>query len=411
VDEQRAVISLTGINEREAQTGLDWLVGHCSAFVRASLRKRFPLDAELVNDLCQETFIKLWVSRKTITWQGTGAFYSLLQRAAWHCYVDYWRKYRKYEEATETPEVYLPQGEESREIEQCLAALAEAGRLHWLNHQANLHWLGLDPALSPEMHNRRLLAAQYFYLDGASPDEILRLLPPASPGESAFTRQRLEEWLSSPDVLRYLAYTELYYSNERLTAHLLGLDAFAEPFEEKALSNKLDALMKTAVRALHDSAQTAGTSSLNEGNSRKIKDVPPPPGWEWREVALLFWRIRYALPENIISRHCGFDLSDEELQKLSGKCAARFPFSERMQTLLAALEPAANRHEIFDSPGLWQRLTFQYGVRDGLGHKDILERTQPAAQFTDFEMNTMRLHGWLSNRRLEKYLIDFCKRS
>lgn len=411
MDEQRAVLQLAGSDEQAAKHALTWLVDHCSAFVRSSLKKRFPLDSEIIADLCQETFVKLWISRNAITWKGTGAFYSLLQRTSWHCYVDYWRKYRKYEEAAATPEDYVNVIEGDDSIERCLDALDDANNLLLMNRRANVYWLGLDASHSPELHNRQLLAAQYFYLDGMALDDILRLFPPSPPGETTLTRKRLEDWLSDPALLRYLAYTELYYSNDRLTAHLLGMETFVEPFEERALTGRLDALMNAAVRRMNPDLQKSGGSDASDA-SRPLAEVNSAPGgWDWREVALIFWRIRYALPENIISRHCGFDLTDEELQKTGVKCAARFPFIERMQTLLMALEPTASRDEVLDNPGLWQRLAFQYGIRDGLNHKDILDRTQPAAQYTNFAMNTMRLHGWLSNRRLEKYLIDFCKRS
>ncbi len=101
----------------------------------------------------------------------------------------------------------------------------------------------------------------------------------------------------------------------------------------------------------------------------------------------------------------------EELSALGERLTVYLPFNNQMTTLLAGLDraPHLNAREVLRKTGLWQRLTFQYRYQDELPHRDVQERTHPAASHVGYEVTLDTLRGWLSEPRLVKRLERFCR--
>lgn len=334
------------------------------------------LSAEDREDLIQTVLLKIW--GRPFSNRGVAAWYQYLQKTADFTYVDMVRARRK-ETPVEEPEERRETDEALQAAEELIESLHQAMLQGSLQEQADLELLGLDSSLTPAQRTRLLLLAQYVYLDGLTWEEIETLLPPAAPGETTLTRETADEWLPHAGTLRSLAYHELYYSNDALTCHLLG-------WEEGRRSGALDACERMACAALTGDPPTD----------------PPPAGWTWQEVALLFWRYRHALHLEQITQRQDCPFSPEEIQTILVRTASLLPFKKRMQKLLTCLRRANVRSapEILGMPGLWQRLAFQYRYADDLPLRDIQERTAPAAETVNYEVKLTNLNVWLSGGRL-----------
>jgi hypothetical protein len=252
-----------------------------------------------------------------------------------------------------------------------------------LDHADTL-WLGLDPALSRAVHRRQVLAAQLCYLHQTPRSEILELLP-SSPGEAPLTRAALDAWLSDEGVIRALAYHELFYSNDRLAWHLLG---HTDPVQPHAL-DVLSAL--------------AGGRECDGGEG-----VTP-------EISIILWRYRYGLkPEEILRRKdCPCD--SQELDTLLASLGRRLPFTNRMVDLLTRLTPTLGTERtltLLGTPGLWQRLAFQYYYGEDLTLHEVCERLVGPAQQVGYGIHSANLNVWLSGKqaRLISRLVKYCAR-
>lgn len=360
--------------ETEQRQALEQLIALSRESIERYLRDRMEIrDESLRQDLIQETFVKLWDRRAAFRNQGVSAWHGLLRRVASNCYYDTLRRKRDLPQ----DEAWLREAEgeswnDEWEAVYKLLTDALAGQLYYT---ANLLWLDLDPALSAASHDRQFLAAQLYYLDGWPWEEVLDFLKTQPPlEEPALTRDSLLSWLRHPGVLRLLAFRELYFSNDRLAAHLLGFDVPA--------AHELDRVMQRA------SAQ-------------------PPAGFTWEEASVILWRYRYNRSAQEIAKNPQCPLTLEQITALLASLALGQPFSIKMESLLKHV-PTLKTQAQLDKPALWQRLTFQYGYSaDELPQRDILERVQPAAQRVDFDLNEGQLTAWLSGKRLLKSLIGY----
>jgi hypothetical protein len=196
----------------------------------------------------------------------------------------------------------------------------------------------------------------------------------------------LDKWLEHPGVLRYLAYTRLYYSKDRLTASLLGVDV-----------DKSDYLEKLNVLT-------------NAANA-----IPPPEkdfdGFTWLEVLIVLWHYRHRdTPDQImkqISERVGDAYSKEKYAALIARLDAQYPFKNQMEKLRSYLQrkQITEVEELFceKEKGLWRRLVFEYRYAEGLTHKQIQQCTNPAAEQVGFDVSEAILIGWLCNKyKLEK---------
>jgi hypothetical protein len=358
--------------EADQRQALEQLIALSRDSVQRYLRDRMEIrDESLRQDLTQETFIKIWDRRAIFRNQGVAAWHGLLRRVAGNCYYDTLRRRR----ALPQDEEWLQEAEDESWTDEWDAVYkiltdSLAGRLYYT---ANLLWLGLDPTLSAASHDRQFLAAQLYYLEGWPWNEVLDFLktqPP--PEEPTLNRDSLLSWLRHPGVLRLLAFRELYYSNDRLAAHLLG---FAD-----SSAQELDRVMQRA-------------SAL------------PLAGFTWEEAAVILWRYRYNKSAQEIEKNSQCTLTLAQITALLDSLTPRQPFSSKMESLLEHVTGLKAQAQL-DQPDLWQRLTFQYGYSaDELPQRDILERVQPPAQRVDYALNEGQLNVWLSGKRLLKSLV------
>jgi DNA-directed RNA polymerase specialized sigma24 family protein len=381
VEAGEALEQFAEADEEAARAAYAWLCGASRSFLHACLKPwlSVPQDRE---DVVQETYGKIWQMRGRFRNQGVAAWYALLKRTAANCRVDLVRARGSAISLQDLTEEDIPDADLPALDEILFAASTaiEAGELY---HLANILWLGLDPALSAETHTRQLLAAQLYYLDGEPWENVLRLVGPSRAAEPPLSRETLDTWLGDPGVIRFVAYGQLHYPNDRLAAHLLGLPELVGPHE-------LDTLMR----------QTAGASPSDAG----------PGGWTQGETAVILWRYRHALLlEQILTRR-DCPLAREEVIDLLERSGARFPFSRQMINLLARLSqrPGSKPQRLLGRPGLWQRLAFQYRYANDLPHRDIQERIEPASTQVHYVLTPGMLNVWLSGGRLLKQLALFC---
>ncbi|MDW8366093.1 MAG: sigma factor [Abditibacteriales bacterium] len=322
-------------------------------------------------DVIHNAFLRIWNARTRFQNKGVAAWRAYVKMTAHRCFVDQWREKQR---------VPLVEGEEGEDWDWSqvrdeempdVVSLINSLLGNELFHCANVLWLGLDPTLPAEVHHRQLLAAQLYYLDGDSWEQVCDTLP-------SLTRETLDAWLSHAGVIRYLAYQEIYYSNESLARHLLGAPAA-----------DLDELMRQATYA--------------------ASEAQPPPGWTWDAVKVILWRYRNGLTVDQILQRLDCPYSREDLQALLDRLTALLPFSSQMVRVLSALDraPGLDARSVLGGRGLWQRLVFQYRYGDDLPHRDIQERTQPAAEHVGYEVRLDVLNVWLSGGRLLRQLAEF----
>jgi hypothetical protein len=247
---------------------------------------------------------------------------------------------------------------------------------------ANVLWLGLDATLPAATHDRQLLAAQLYYEEGVPFDTLPTLLGCAPPGEAPLSRATLNLGLQHPGVLRFLGFHTLFYANDRLAGHLLGLG-------DRIAAETLNLWMRKAVAEEPD-----GLS---------------PCGFTWMEVILVLQRFRNAVPFDRILEHHANAVTAEQLAELLDRLEPRQPFIHQMRRLLIALErlPRTRAREQLAHAGLWKRLAFQYCYDQDLPHRDILERTQRSATLVNYNLTAGMLNVWLSGGRLLHQLARF----
>ena len=372
MNEAKALEAFTGPDEDRARESFGSLCESGRRFLRAYLRHKCDRD-DLIEDAIQDAFVKIWRLRASFTNHGIPAWYAYLKRVGDTCYTDIMRGEPPSGVDQPDPADKAPPRErmELDKIMETLLAAIQAGQLA---HLADVLWLDLDPVLPEDTHVRQLLAAQLIYLDGAPWQEVLDMLGASPPGEDPLTRETLDAWLAHPGVLRYLAYNELYYANDRLAGYLFG--------QEGTPSETLDMLMR----------QAFGPYPAGEA----------PGGWNWSEVAVILWRYRNALLIEQIAQRSDCPLTRQHITDLLVRTGARLPFSKKMADLLARLgrAPGVPARAALGAPGLWRRLAFQYWYADDLPHRDIQERTQPAAEQVSNNVTLAQLNGWLSQGRL-----------
>jgi len=359
-----------------------FLAGEDAAFDRLWERARRFLHAYLKNTCCLNSAddredvisavaLKVLGARACYEYRGIAAWYAFVAKTARWCCMDWYRENGKYGPFGEGEEERLGVPEEDyAPLDTIIEDLGTERIAEQIFHRANVLWLELDGALSPAIHTRQLLAAQYFYLDKLSAQEIYSALFPRMPEEPCLSREELDRWLEHPGVLRYLAYDALYFPDNRLAAYVLKVDDEEELF------------------ALVRQGQTSAPEEAAIG------------GFTWAEVRAILWFYGVFDQENREYKDGRFDYLFERL-------AERHPFTNQMARICSCLRavPGVDTRQLLGKPPLWKRLAFQYSYYDRLPHKAIQERTDAAAQQVGFAVPLSTLNGWLSGRKLLKELL------
>lgn len=348
-----------GPSEADAQTAFDRLMTATVPIVERHLRTYLPRDEDR-QDVIQEMRIRAWRYRNRFQNRGFASWLSFVKLTAERCTVDLARG-RGTELSVDDPAWREIPEEELPVVADFFELTRNRERLYQL---ADDFWLGEGG----EDFERRLLAGKLFYLDGMTWERIASRL--------RVDRRTLDGWLADPIVLRHVAYGGLYVDNTRLSRHLLD---FTGPDED------LNALMMRARDRVGD----------------------PPEGWSWPEIYAVLWRYRFArLTEGIHAMpECGLDRA--ALDTLFDRCRSRFPFERIIVTLATRFGPQSAGEDALKGTALWRRLVFQFASADELPHRDIHDRTAPAAETVGFSLTLGMLNVWLSNGRLAKSLRDY----
>jgi DNA-directed RNA polymerase specialized sigma24 family protein len=382
VDENEALTIFELGDEQSAHAALTWLLDQHRAFIGRSTR-HWLVRRDDQEDISNDIYLKLWAARSRFRNQGPAAFRGLLKLTAIRCCIDLLRRSSR-ELPTDDPEGAPATDDDlltADELISLLVQVAEGGRLF---HLADTLWLALDPELPEVIHTRQLLAAKLYYLDGNPLPRVLRLLGGAQ-AQPPLTEELLECWLTNPGVLRNLAYQLLYYPPDELAGAVLGLPEPLQPAHLEAVAL----------------------------SSQRASDADTVPAcWSWDEVPVILARYRYCLTiDQILSRKdCRH--SREQLNEIVERSRALFPFTKKMGNLLRCMgeTPGLPTREAFRTPGLWQRLAFQYRYADELSQLDILERVQPPAESAGYAVTSAAITAWISGRRLYDRLINACRR-
>lgn len=352
MEEEALLRNFVNTDDKRAQVAFDQLCSCLRPRLATYLRMRCRCrDAQTCEDLVQETFLRLWNERNRFLAYSFAALIGYLQTVARRVYLDYLREEKRLPDGQGTSDYgeleQIPQEERSL-IEQILL-LHEAG---WLLEQVDTALLSL-PDLPPRERQRRLLAAQLFYLDNEPWESVLRFLnPSALPGETV-TRSLLDEWLSDLPTLRLLAFRALYWDGAALVAHILN--------HAKAI-------------------------------------------WTEQERQIITWRFGQALRLDQILSRTDLPLLPQQIPIICDRSLSFFPFESLMITLrnrlitVVGLDPLTHRD-------LYQRLAFEYGFRDELAQRDILDRIAPAGKIVDYVVTPGMLNVWFGNRRLLEKVI------
>lgn len=379
MDFEIALRRLTSKELSEAQSAFDWLQEHSRERVGRTLRRDVTNSHER-EDVLQEAFVRCWRNRGGFAPRGEAAWFgylNLLSRRIWLDRVRGTHRERLslHSEGEDGAQEWEVPDAERTTVEQVLEAL-ETERIDAL---ADVALLRMPGELCPEQVNRRLLAAQLYYLDGVPLEEIPACLTCPPVGEPPLTEDTLQEWLLDSPTLLKLCYTGLYRDGRSLAAEILGLGS-----------------------------EVSG-AALTE-LERNIRSDGPVSGWSVDEIRFVLWRYRWGLSVHEIQFRKDCNLSAPEIEALGVRCAARVPFESVMGILLERFGRQRKRvretiRSALEGPELWQRLAFTYSYRDGLSQRDVFERIAVAAEMAGRPLTPTALNAWLSGNRLGKRLL------
>ncbi len=374
-DEVRDQIDLerfTGANVRQANEAFTRLWSRRTRALKGFLRsiRSDELSLEAQDDILQSAAARIWANRLTFENKGPLAWRGYCRRVTACSCSDYFRK------APPRPEKPIDQiAEQAGEAFEYLVIVAQEGET--LYEMADRFWLGSQQFSYAEL-TRRTLAGLSFYADGVPWQDVLDAVN-CQPHRKPITRSELDRWLACPSTLCSVAYHDLYLTNAQLTVELLGI-----PWG----SSDLDRFLQGVIQLPHTAQR-----------------------WTPEEARAIIWRYhRSALMEEILSM-AQITLSRDQLQTLFARCGDSFPFKLRMESLCQRFKDALgeDQAEALKQPGLWKRLAFQYRIKEGLPHKDILDRLSSAAASVGFSLKDTTLNQWLSHKDLYKDLAGYCK--
>ncbi|HSV74471.1 MAG TPA: hypothetical protein VLH79_12000 [Chthonomonadales bacterium] len=335
----------------DRRAAFDRLAIHARRFLAAYLRGKSPSTASLHEDVVQESLLRVWSARDRIENRGLGSWYCLLKRVADRCHVDMLRSLAHETDAPDEAPDDVPDGDEPL-VDALARALDDADAAARIRHEADSLWLGLADSVSEADRERRCLAAQLLLVDRLPWRDVVRLL-----GQPVAGRAELDSWAREPAVIRLLAY------------HRLHLDGIA-------LARRVE-------------CAASRSSALSDA-----------------ERTVIAWRLGSGMSLEQIARRSDCPLTGPQLEALDDRLRAALPFASWMRELVEALQAAriSVAEAALSSLGLWQRLAFEYRYADDLAHRDIHDRTAPAAGVVGREVTMGMLNVWLSNGRLAQRL-------
>lgn len=345
MDEIWHIERFTGQDEGAASESFAVLCQRLRPFLNRHLLRLIPREADR-EDLIQAVLTKIWSKRDQFRPATVGAWYQFAATAAWRAGIDFQRSEAKVSQVEEVEDFGSVEP-----IVETFSTLASSARK--LYEVADITWLKADPNIPLQERDRRILAAQLFYTDEASVEEILALLGTHRP----VTRRDLDEWFTDPAVLLGLCFRHLYRPNEPLACQIFGVPP-----------SQLDA----------------------------FSDHGHLEGWSPIELKIGVLRTRNGLKSEKLGRVVA-GATPELIESAARKCRDLFPFAELARDIKWSLRHSP---KVASELNLWKRLVFQYHVADELPQKQILERIAPAAEVFGVSITANVLNAWLSIGRL-----------
>jgi len=360
-DELRYIERFASCDRKVADEAFTRLSDRVERFLWRYLSQLVPLEQER-EDIILAVLEKLYQKRSDFRVKGVGAWWSYVAVTARRCV---------YDRSPHAQNVEIPEDLPDRDLE-VIGNVAELSHFRSILYRsADELWLGIPRKIEEGDRRKRLLAAQMFYLDDSSWQEIADILAPIS---DSINRSTLDEWFLESSVILDLAYHQLYIDSDSLACMILR--------PEKPLTR----------RELEEIVRHADSSSFTA-----------PEGWTWQETKVALWRYRNGLlTEKIqqMDRHLTIPVIEGAL----GRCRSRLPFERRARDLQQALAKRKVPIDLLAKSGLWKRLVFQYSIGNELPQRQILERIEGAARVSGFEITAGKLSAWLSNGRLLEQL-------
>ena len=370
---ERLLAAFSGPDEPKAARAFEELSVLTRRGLNSYLRERLHSE-EAREDVIQDVLRRIWTRRLQFENRGAAAWWSLVKLAAEQCRVDLVRKVGS-EVTWDEAEVGEVPSDEMSSVDAVLQDLNDANELY---RAADELWLGFDPSLSDAERARRTLAAHLFFNLNMEWHQVSDVLNRGKPSETV-KRGQLDAWLANPATIRSLAFRTLYLDNAGLTACLLQLPS-DEPSE----------LQKVRMQAM-----TQNPTDNPSGN------------WTWTEIRVILWRYRDAeRVDRILAREsCVYD--KQEIQAIFDRCLAEFPFPKIMERLCTSLTKWPKARQELTESGIWQRLVFEIYAKDTTQHRDIHDRTSPAASLAPYSLTPGMLNVWLSSGRMFAKLASY----
>ena len=342
--------------------GFSALVARSRKYLNARLSRSGLSDADQ-EDLLQEIFHRVWRARENRTFATEGSWWRWINTITRNCIIDHLRTRTGSTWLDEVDFSEIPD-DEVDQVDELLEVMEQRRELYRLADEA---FLDVPTELTDRELDRMVMAVKLLVLDKVPWYEVCRIMNGGSSEDRQVTRSDLDQWSSIPFIVRILAFGELHWENERLFIYV--------------------------------------ATGQDEGLT--VRDGLT---WDPDEVLAIQMRIQRTMLIDQISQRMSDRFTKSELSALFDRCAERFPFIEIVRRLNRDFDRQKSAEEQLSSPGLWRRLIFQYHAQNELTHRDIYDRTQPAARETGYEITMGMLNVGLSNGRLFKKLSDQLER-
>ena len=353
-----ALRQLSSSNQDEQVRAFEVLTRRSRGYLNGVLKSYLNSESDR-DDVIGEVFHHAWKVRETLKFDRLNAWFTYLRAIARHRAIDL-RRVPSAAFSTDDPEVHELT---DLEIQQVDAFVEKVEDTRMLYRVADELFLGVPVDSDERKTVRSLLAAKMLLIDKIHWKTVCEILNSSAEDHERLTRTDIDQVSSSAWVLSQLAYSELFWDNERLCEYLLEQERdVLSPVEDNRLEEE-----RNAIRL----------------------------------------RFRYALLLEQVSHRIGGKLKKSELVDLFDRCVARFPFVEIMNVLISSTGNIPGAQERFASRGLWQRLAFQYHCLHELPHQDIFDRTHDAAARAGFQVTMAKLNVALSNGRLFKRMAEY----
>lgn len=358
---KEALRQFSSSDDQTREKGFSTLVARSRPFLIAQFSgSRLPeADRE---DVIQDVFHRVWRARHRLDFPNAGSWWRWIRTIASNCMVDMLRSRDPSISIEDLENSEIPD-DELELIDDLIDAMDDRRRLYRLADEV---FLEIPETMSERDRNRRLFAAKMLLIDKLPWQTVCRMLNAGCSEDAQVSRKQLDEWVSSPSLLRCLAFSELNWDNHRLCEYLLS-------------------------------------GSVNAPSARPWTRTTP---WSADEAFAIQLRFQHVMLLDQVVARLSDRLTKSQLISVFDSCAERFPFIEIVRRLNADFDFGRRTREPLSSQGLWHRLVFQYYSHNGLPHRDIFDRTSAAAKEAGYMITMGMLNVGLSNGRLFKRLAD-----